>query len=264
MFFAIGFQNSGKIRKIIKAPVVELKRYLAVKKLLRSIKPDVVIAFLKTAEMLFGCRKTANFLMYALENDKKYYCRVWYLKKVIHVECLIGSQLSERKSDHGWELPIKINNPNDIAAMCKKIAVLISQYTDNCFAPSAETIGSYRLKVTNAGIDTIRSNIVDRSKDWHKRFANNADVKDWCQNRIFITGYPSRITVRRKGLFLDRAVVIFNDEGYDNLDTRDELYGMALTIAEYSAGKYKIRLWEDQNGPVAIMDYYEQKKRKEW
>lgn len=39
---------------------------------------------------------------------------------------------------------------------------------------------------------------------------------------------------------------------------------MALTIAEYSAGKYKIRLWEDQNGPVAIMDYYEQKKRKEW
>ena len=39
---------------------------------------------------------------------------------------------------------------------------------------------------------------------------------------------------------------------------------MALTIAEYSGGKYKIRLWEDQNGPMAIMDYYEQKNRKEW
>ena len=210
------------------------------------------------------CRKTANFLMYALENDKKYYCRVWCLKKIIHVECLIWNQLSEKKSDHGWEIPIKSNNPNEIAALCKKIAVMISQYTDNCFAPIAEALGAYRLKVTNAGVDAIRSGIVDRSKDWHKRFANNVDVKDWCQNRIFRDGFPPIITVKRTGLFLDGAVVIFDDEGYDNLVTKEELYGMALTIAEYSGGKYKIRLWEDQNGPMAIMDYYEQKNRKEW
>ena len=210
------------------------------------------------------CRKTANFLMYALENDKKYYCRVWYLRKVIHVECLIWNHLSEKKSDHSWALPLRSNNPNNQAALCKKIAALISQYTDNCFAPSAETLGAYRLKVTNAGVDTIRSSIVDRSKDWHKRFANNVDVKDWCQNRIFKNGYPPIITIQRNGIFLDSAVVFFDDEGYDNLVTKEELYGMALTIAEYSGGKYRIRLCEDQNGPVAVIDFYEQKKRKEW
>ena len=50
----IGFHNCGKIKKLIKVPIVELKRYLAVKKLLKKIKPDVVVAFLKTSEMLFG------------------------------------------------------------------------------------------------------------------------------------------------------------------------------------------------------------------
>ncbi len=50
----IGFDGKSGLKKVLLAPYIEARRLSAAKKLLKSEKPDVVIAFLKTAEMLFG------------------------------------------------------------------------------------------------------------------------------------------------------------------------------------------------------------------
>ena len=50
----IGFGNAKGICKLIKVPFVEIRRYCAVKKCLKSERPDAVVAFLKTSEILFG------------------------------------------------------------------------------------------------------------------------------------------------------------------------------------------------------------------
>ncbi len=50
----IGFDGKKTRLKRLLAPTVEVKRYLAIKKLLKKERPDAVIAFLKTAEILFG------------------------------------------------------------------------------------------------------------------------------------------------------------------------------------------------------------------
>lgn len=50
----IGFCGEQGFRKQIIAPIVELKRFLAVRRLIKEEKPNLIIAFLKTSEILFG------------------------------------------------------------------------------------------------------------------------------------------------------------------------------------------------------------------
>lgn len=50
----IEFGTSNRLKKIILSPFVELKRFRSVSQFLKDEKPDVVIAFLKTAEIIFG------------------------------------------------------------------------------------------------------------------------------------------------------------------------------------------------------------------
>ena len=148
------------------------------------------------------CRKTANFLMYALENDKRCFCRVQYIDKKIQVTCLIWSENSEKRDDHSWSIPFDRKDLSETVAVSKKMAELIALYTENRFIAVIETLGAYQLIITNVGINTLNENMTDRAKVWKKRFAKNGDVSDWCTNRIFANGFPQRIIVRRNAIIL--------------------------------------------------------------
>lgn len=50
----IVFGRNNKLAKIFMAPVIEYKRFKAVRVLLKKEKPDVVVAFLQLSEMIFG------------------------------------------------------------------------------------------------------------------------------------------------------------------------------------------------------------------
>lgn len=50
----IGFGNISKLKKLVFSPIVEVKRFIRVRKLLKEEKPDAVVAFLKTSEIIFG------------------------------------------------------------------------------------------------------------------------------------------------------------------------------------------------------------------
>ena len=210
------------------------------------------------------CRKTANYLMFALENDRRFLSNVQYENKKIMISCLIWTENSEKYDDHGWNFPYVKKDPNAITAICKKIAELIAFYTENRFRAVAKTQGTYQLMLTDIGESIIQDSITDRAEIWKKRFAKNADVNDWCVKRIFKDGFPPKITVRKNGIVVEKTAVVYDDEDYDDLQSKEEIYGMALCIAEHGMGKYILKLFEDADGSGIEMNFFEPRKRKTW
>ena len=210
------------------------------------------------------CRKTANHLLFALETDRRCYCRVQCVNRILQVECLTWFQNSVTKEDHGWRLPLNIKDAETLSDITRKVAELIVYYTEDKFMIGVVALGIYQLKISSAGMETIHENIIDRAQVWKQRFSQNVDVNDWCTNRIFVNGRPPKIVIRLNGIIVEKPVVIFDQEDYDDLQTKEEIYGMALYIAEWGEGKYRLTLSEDEHGLFVEMDYFEPKKRKVW
>ena len=210
------------------------------------------------------CQKTANYLLYALENDKRLFCRVNYEGEMVKVSCLIWNELSEQKDDHGWSFSCDRKKPIEISNTCKKIAEAIARYSEKRFMVREEKEGIYQLIITSAGESTLHGNIISRARFWQNRFLKNADVKDWCINRIFVDGFPPKITVTLDKIETEKTVVVYDDENYDDLQLKEQVYGMALCIAEYGMGKYDLKLLYNEKGPFVELHFFEEKKRKTW
>ncbi len=210
------------------------------------------------------CRKTANHLLFALETDRRCFCRVQCANRTLQVECFTWIQNSATKEDHGWKLPLSVKDSEALADITRKVAELIVYYTENKFEISVVALGVYQLKITTVGMETIHNNIIDRAQVWKQRFSQNVDVNDWCSNRIFVNGLPPKIVIRLDGIIVEKTVVVFDKEDYDDLQSKEEIYGMALYIAERGEGKYHLVLSEDEHGLFVEMNYFEPKKRKVW
>jgi len=211
-------------------------------------------------------QKTANILMYALENDKKYNCKAQIGTDRIHVMVLIGEGKNRVQKDQSWDLIVKRMKPEEKLKVLDKIAVVIGEYTEQNFAARKEDEGILDFRVTAKGLEEVKKNLSDRAASWLKRFLKNEDVSDWCRNRIFVNGFPESITVFSKSIVVEgKARVIFDVENYDDLKNKEEILGMAQCISQNGGNRYIVDMLENELGISALLTYTPPKvPRKQW
>ena len=212
------------------------------------------------------CHKTANVLMYALENDKTYNCKARIEMEKIHVTVLIGEGRSIVHMEQSWDVILKHKKLQYMYAVLEEIAARIGEYTEHLFEARNEDNGVLDFRISAKGVETIKRYLSDRAASWMNRFLRNEDVTDWCRNRMFANGFPVSIKVFSKYIAVEgKTVVNYNTENYDDLNRKEEILGMAQCIARNGGNCYIVDLLENEIGVSALMTYSAPEKvRKQW
>ena len=212
------------------------------------------------------CQKTANVLMFALENRIPFGCKMFIESERIRMIVQIKQGNPNFKNDHSWEIALKNLKPAQIDDISEMIANLIFEYTDQCFVAVKITQTTMVFKMTEKGMNTVHNNLIDRSKAFMNRLLKNVDVKNWCNNRIFFNGFPNSIMIDSRSISVDgRVSVIFSYEDYNDLASDEELYGMGQCLAKYGKDKYTLKLLDNKSIHCVLLTYNESKRvRKQW
>ena len=120
----IQFRRQEKLYKKLMSPVLEMRRYMYVRRLLKREKPDAVVAFLKTAEIIFGINAIHQHIPFitSIRNDFSTYGFATrnFRKRYYHAVKLVVCQTEAVARDLEKHIPcrhIVLPNPVDPAAV---------------------------------------------------------------------------------------------------------------------------------------------------
>ena len=81
------FKSKTKFKKILEAPIIEVKRFFAIRKIIKDFKPDIVLPFLEMAELLTipNCVSMKVPFCVSLRNDyDSYFVYMKILAKIFY------------------------------------------------------------------------------------------------------------------------------------------------------------------------------------
>lgn len=217
------FKSTSKIKKIIEAPKVEMKRFIAIRRIIKDFKPDLVLPFLEMAEVLAipNCVSLKVPFCVSLRNDYDSYfvymkilARMFYPKaKLVVCQTDRVRKILLRSVDCNT---IVISNPLDRNAYCeeeflgvrKKIIINVGRLTQQ---------KNQKLLIKSF------SNIATEFKDYDLHIYGEGELKEELENlieslqlkdRVFLKGVVHNAIKENNDVSL--FVMSSNYEGYPN------------------------------------------------
>ena len=217
------FKSTSKLKKIIEAPKIEIKRFIAIRRIIKDFQPDIVLPFLEMAEVLTipNCISLKVPFCVSLRNDyDSYFVYMKILAKMFYSKAkLVVCQTDKVRKRLLKSIDCNttvISNPLDENTYCE----------DNF-------IGSRKKIIINVGRLTAQknqklfiksfSNIVDEFENYNLHIYGEGELKEELENlieslqlkdRVFLKGVVHNAIKKNNDVSL--FVMSSDYEGYPN------------------------------------------------
>lgn len=261
------FKGTTKLSKLIEAPIIEMKRFLYIRKLIKTFKPDIVIPFLEVAELLTipNCLLQKVPFCVSVRNDFNQYFRymkilakLTYRKAKIVVcqtECMKKTLLKAVKCN-----AIVIPNPIDESTYAREPFEGIRRKV-------IINVGRLTAQKNQKLLIAAFGNVVKKYTDYELHIFGKGELLSELQDYVNSLGLHSKVLfkgVEPNVLLNNRDAALFvmssDFEGFPNTLVEAMANGIPVISTDFDTNAAK-ELLDDGNGgglvPVGNMDSLE-------